>query len=276
MDAADRHAIHHTPPPHRHGRRGRQPPRAEQLHRHVHALDLEAPGHRLLRLPGGQRLARQGVRPAGPPALGRLHRQHRALGRAQGRLRLRASGTAAPSASPTPSSAAASPRCRSTSTTTTRATPGPYPIPPDAPIEGGPDSDGDRHVLVVDRDACRLYETLRRAPERRRLVVSRLGRGLRPALERGCGPPAGPPPTPPACRSSPGSSATTRWRPGRSTTPSGSPCPTPQKAYLWPARHQAGSSTDPDLPPDGPAPAAEGGLRHLRLPPPGPDRPPGR
>jgi hypothetical protein len=36
--------------------------------------------------------------------------------------------------------------------------PGPYPIPPDAPIEGGPDATGDRHVLVVDRDACVLYE----------------------------------------------------------------------------------------------------------------------
>lgn len=36
--------------------------------------------------------------------------------------------------------------------------PGPYPIPPDAPIEGGADSDGDRHVLVVDRDDCVLYE----------------------------------------------------------------------------------------------------------------------
>ncbi len=36
--------------------------------------------------------------------------------------------------------------------------PGPYPIPPDAPIEGGPDSDGDRHILVVDRDNCILYE----------------------------------------------------------------------------------------------------------------------
>jgi hypothetical protein len=36
--------------------------------------------------------------------------------------------------------------------------PGPYPIPPDAPIEGGPASDGDRHVLVVDVDRCRLYE----------------------------------------------------------------------------------------------------------------------
>lgn len=32
--------------------------------------------------------------------------------------------------------------------------PGPYPIPDDAPIEAG----DDRHVIVVDRDRCRLYE----------------------------------------------------------------------------------------------------------------------
>jgi hypothetical protein len=36
--------------------------------------------------------------------------------------------------------------------------PGPYPIPPDAPVEGGLTSDGDRHVLVVDRDHGTLYE----------------------------------------------------------------------------------------------------------------------
>lgn len=36
--------------------------------------------------------------------------------------------------------------------------PGPYPIPPGAPIEGGPSSSGDRHVLVVDRDDWKLYE----------------------------------------------------------------------------------------------------------------------
>jgi hypothetical protein len=36
--------------------------------------------------------------------------------------------------------------------------PGPYPIPPDAPIEGGRSSTGDRHVIVVDRGSCRLYE----------------------------------------------------------------------------------------------------------------------
>lgn len=36
--------------------------------------------------------------------------------------------------------------------------PGPYPIPADAPIEGGPGSTGDRHVLVLERDNCLLYE----------------------------------------------------------------------------------------------------------------------
>jgi hypothetical protein len=42
---------------------------------------------------------------------------------------------------------------------------GPYPIPPDAPIEGGPNSDGDRHVLVVDRDNCLLYELFDAFPQ---------------------------------------------------------------------------------------------------------------
>lgn len=36
--------------------------------------------------------------------------------------------------------------------------PGPYPIPTDAPIEGGSSASGDRHVLVVDVDAWKLYE----------------------------------------------------------------------------------------------------------------------
>jgi hypothetical protein len=36
--------------------------------------------------------------------------------------------------------------------------PGPYPIPANVPIEGGAASGGDRHVIVVDADACRLYE----------------------------------------------------------------------------------------------------------------------
>jgi hypothetical protein len=35
---------------------------------------------------------------------------------------------------------------------------GPYPVPRNAPVEGGRSSDGDRHVIVVDRGRCRLYE----------------------------------------------------------------------------------------------------------------------
>jgi hypothetical protein len=39
---------------------------------------------------------------------------------------------------------------------------GPYPIPPDAPIEDG----DDRHVIVLDRDHCKLYELYSASPTR--------------------------------------------------------------------------------------------------------------
>jgi hypothetical protein len=35
---------------------------------------------------------------------------------------------------------------------------GPYPIPDDVAVEGGSQSDGDRHAIIVDRDECRLHE----------------------------------------------------------------------------------------------------------------------
>jgi hypothetical protein len=35
---------------------------------------------------------------------------------------------------------------------------GPYPIPKTVHIEGGAQSDGDRHALLLDRSACKLYE----------------------------------------------------------------------------------------------------------------------
>jgi hypothetical protein len=43
--------------------------------------------------------------------------------------------------------------------------PGPYPIPPNPPIEGGAASSGDRHVLIVDRDAWKLYELFAAYPQ---------------------------------------------------------------------------------------------------------------
>ena len=36
--------------------------------------------------------------------------------------------------------------------------PGPYPVPANAPIEGGPNGTGDRHVIVIDTTAWKLYE----------------------------------------------------------------------------------------------------------------------
>ncbi len=43
--------------------------------------------------------------------------------------------------------------------------PGPYPVPHDGPIEGGPTSDGGRHVLIIDRDAMKLYELFSAFPQ---------------------------------------------------------------------------------------------------------------
>ena len=45
--------------------------------------------------------------------------------------------------------------------------PGPFPIPSRAPVEGGARSDGDRHVLVIDRSRCVLYELYRAFFKRR-------------------------------------------------------------------------------------------------------------
>ena len=37
--------------------------------------------------------------------------------------------------------------------------PGPYPFPANAKVEGGSDSGGDMHVLVIEEGSCLLYET---------------------------------------------------------------------------------------------------------------------
>ncbi|RYG70625.1 hypothetical protein EON80_07415 [bacterium] len=44
--------------------------------------------------------------------------------------------------------------------------PGPYPIPGNTPIEGGEDSDGDRHMLIVNRSDKKLYELYYAFPTR--------------------------------------------------------------------------------------------------------------
>ena len=47
----------------------------------------------------------------------------------------------------------------------TESDPGPYPIPPDAPIEGGLDADGDRHVIILDKTTWLLYELYSAFPD---------------------------------------------------------------------------------------------------------------
>jgi hypothetical protein len=41
------------------------------------------------------------------------------------------------------------------------SSPGPFPIPSNAPVEGAPDTGGDRHVIALQRGTCRLYELYR-------------------------------------------------------------------------------------------------------------------
>jgi hypothetical protein len=50
------------------------------------------------------------------------------------------------------------PKVRVRFETADESDPGPYPIPDQAPIEGGPLGDGDRHTLIIDRDNWKLYE----------------------------------------------------------------------------------------------------------------------
>ena len=42
--------------------------------------------------------------------------------------------------------------------------PGPMPVPPNAPVEGGSSSTGDRHVLVLNNSNCFLYELYNASP----------------------------------------------------------------------------------------------------------------
>ena len=125
---------------------------------------------------------------------------------------------------------------------------GRYPVPPRRPVEGGRGADGDRHVIVVDRSRCRLYELFAAYPEAGG-AAGGPGRARSGTCARtGCARAAGRPPTPPGCRSCPGWRATTRCKRGPSTTPCGSRPPRTRRAFVYPARHFASALTDPDLP----------------------------
>lgn len=128
--------------------------------------------------------------------------------------------------------------------------PGPYPIPPDAPIEGGPDADGDRHVLVLERDNCLLYELYHAHPQPDGSWTAGSGaifdlnsHALRPDGWTSADA-AGLPILPGLVRYDEVASGVIRHA-VRFTAPQ------TQRAYVWPARHYASQLTDPAYPPMG-------------------------
>lgn len=125
--------------------------------------------------------------------------------------------------------------------------PGPYPVPADAPIEGGPDSDGDRHILIVDEDACRLYELYSAYPDGdggwdagSGAVWDLRSNALRPAGWTSADA-AGLPILPGLVRYDEVAS-------GRIDHAIRITFPVTRRSYLWPARHQAGSTTNVNAP----------------------------
>jgi hypothetical protein len=128
--------------------------------------------------------------------------------------------------------------------------PGPYPVPPKAPIEGGPNSTGDRHVIVVDRSTCMDYELFAAYPHDggafwtagSGAIVNLRSNHLRPAGWTSADA-AGLPILPGLARYDEASAGTIDHA-LRITVPKS------QQAYIWPARHSAGSGST-NLPPMG-------------------------
>ncbi|MEW6583513.1 MAG: hypothetical protein AB1416_12225, partial [Actinomycetota bacterium] len=123
--------------------------------------------------------------------------------------------------------------------------PGPYPIPPDAPVEGG----SDRHVLVVDRDACRLYEMF---AARRDGAGWRAGSGAVFDLATGALRPAGWTSADAAgLPILPGLARADEVARGEIDHALRFTVSRTQRAYLYPARHVASADRDPAAPPMG-------------------------
>jgi hypothetical protein len=125
---------------------------------------------------------------------------------------------------------------------------GPYPVPANAPVEGGRGADGDRHVIVVDRSRCRLYELFAAYPENGG-ARWRAGSGavwnlrsnrLRPkgwTSADAAGLPI-----------LPGLARYPEVRAGAIRHALRFTAPSTRSAFIYPARHQASSSRDPSLP----------------------------
>jgi hypothetical protein len=127
---------------------------------------------------------------------------------------------------------------------------GPYPIPSSVPIEGDPrPDDGDRHALIVDKDTCTLYELYGLHKQRGGWAAGsgaiwQLGsNALRPAGWTSADA-AGLPILPGLARYDEVAAGAIdhalRFTASRT-----------RNTYIYPARHEASSSSDPSLPPMG-------------------------
>ncbi len=126
---------------------------------------------------------------------------------------------------------------------------GPYPIPKSVHIEGGRTSSGDRHALLIDKDACKLYELFALHPSGggwtagSGAIWNLRTNALRPAGWTSADA-AGLPIFPGLARYDEAARGAIdhalRFTASRT-----------RRAYVYPARHYASSSDDPALPPMG-------------------------
>jgi hypothetical protein len=126
---------------------------------------------------------------------------------------------------------------------------GPYPIPKTVHIEGGRSSTGDRHAILIDKDACKLYELYALYPKGSGwsagsgAIWNLRSNALRPAGWTSADA-AGLPIFPGLARFDEVARGVIdhalRFTAART-----------RRAYVYPARHYASSSDDPSLPPMG-------------------------
>ncbi|MDX6197724.1 MAG: hypothetical protein QOJ79_875 [Actinomycetota bacterium] len=126
---------------------------------------------------------------------------------------------------------------------------GPYPLGSDTKIEGGAGSSGDRHAIVVDKSTCRLYETFATRKSGTAWYAGSgaiWGLGSNALRPRGwtSADAAGLPILPGLLRYDEVAAGTVDHAIRFTTN-------TTDRRYLWPARHQAGSVSDPSYPPMG-------------------------
>jgi len=127
---------------------------------------------------------------------------------------------------------------------------GPYPFGSDTPIEGGAGASGDRHAIMVDPSTCTLYElydAYYNGPS-----TSTAGSGAIWNLRSNALRPAGWTSADAAgLPIMPGLLRYDEVRSGQITHAIRMTAQTTDTSYLWPARHEAGAASDPNLPPMG-------------------------